>query len=114
MLFIGRTIIRKHNWAERRMDGGRAGGGGGDPETCAYYSWNLTVITESILCKCARLRAFPPRPMKIPPTSSLGRKEKKSRGSDVLVQFPCAVGAPGAPLSLSAADDSAQHSYSRM
>lgn len=25
MLFIGRTIIRKHNWAERRMDGGRAG-----------------------------------------------------------------------------------------
>lgn len=22
MLFIGRTIIRKHNWAERRMDEG--------------------------------------------------------------------------------------------
>lgn len=25
MLFIGLTIIRKHNWAERRMDGGSGG-----------------------------------------------------------------------------------------
>lgn len=106
MLFIGRTIIRKHNWAERRMDGG---GVGVNPESCAYYLWNLTVITESILCKCARLRAFPRRPMKIPSTSSLRRKEN----SPAAVMFGCAVGAPGAPLSL-AADDSAQHSYRRI
>lgn len=30
MLFIGRTIIRKHNWAERRMDGGAGEGGSRD------------------------------------------------------------------------------------
>lgn len=106
MLFIGRTIIRKHNWAERRMDGG---GVGVNPESSAYYLWNLTVITESILCKCARLRAFPRRPMELPSTSSLGRKEN----SPAAVMFGCAVGAPGAPLSL-AADDSAQHSYRRI
>lgn len=57
---IVNALHKAHNNKETqlgRRENGMGGGGGwkDNPESCAYYLWNLTAITESILCKCARL-----------------------------------------------------------
>lgn len=54
MLFIGRTMNKETQTGQRREREERKKRG--NPRSCAYYSRNLTVITESALCKCARLR----------------------------------------------------------
>lgn len=77
---IVNALHKAHNNKEtqlgRKENGMRGGGGRGDnPESCAYYLWNLTVVTESILCKRAQLSGFPARPTQLPTPSSLDRKE---------------------------------------
>lgn len=54
MLFIGRTMNEETQLG--RGEKGREKGG--NPQSCAYYLWNLTVITEALLFKCVRLRVF--------------------------------------------------------
>lgn len=71
MLFIGRTMNKETQTGQRRE---REEKKRGNPRSCAYYSRNLTVITESALCKCARLRVPPPSH----PRSSFSRPPKPS------------------------------------
>lgn len=48
MLFIGRTMNKETQLG--RKEKGREKKKTSNPQCCAYYLWNLTVITESIPC----------------------------------------------------------------
>lgn len=108
MLFIGRTMNKETQLG--RKEKGREKGG--NPRSCAYYLWNLTVITESVLCKCVRMRVFSHWLCACFHVQSC-RKKCPSR-SDVLVQIAhCGCAWFGAPLLLKAGV-TVQYSYSRI
>lgn len=70
MLFIGRTMNKETQLG--RKEKGREKGG--NPRSCAYYLWNLTVITESVLCKCVRMRVFFPLVVRLLPRPVLQKE----------------------------------------
>lgn len=71
MLFIGRTMNEETQLG--RGEKGREKGG--NPRSCAYYLWNLTVITEALLFKCVRLRVFFPTGCALASASSLAERK---------------------------------------
>lgn len=75
MLFIGRTMNKETQLG--RKEKGRGGKKQDNPQCCAYYLRNLTVITESVPCKRVQLKSiFSPVAARLFPHPVLQREEK--------------------------------------
>lgn len=87
MLFIGRTMNKETQLGRKEKGRREEKKKQGNPQSCAYYLWNLTVITASIPCICVRLRAFSHWLCACFHIQSRRKRKSAPRSSDVLVQM---------------------------